>query len=341
MRLLSPWAEAHVRMLERECVRAGLTLRILTYGEEHRRPFYLDRYGNGFGTVPGAGDALGFVVWTVGPPYSIRMALDELRSYKKPVAVLDEEGTHDLASMTAGNRLARVFRFSSTEQPSRDLARFLYIRGHRSVAFISALHKSRWSRVRCDELTREFAGYGPQWSVNPFTIDTHDSPESHFNDGRLNDAVSGLLHAGLSADLARRGVPVGLPIGTFIERCRQGCVDIMQQEVIAGRLVPLFESALKNRNITAWVCAQDSVAVSALSFLKRREIAVPGMISVAGFDDSPDALRHDLTSVNFNLDGLVHAMLSHVRYPKFAPGEGGAVEIESVVMERGSSGRAR
>jgi DNA-binding LacI/PurR family transcriptional regulator len=103
----------------------------------------------------------------------------------------------------------------------------------------------------------------------------------------------------------------------------------------------LFAAALRNRAVTAWVLANDAVAVMARDYLSRRRIRVPRDISLIGFDDSVDAMKYRITSYNFNIAQVVHAMVHHVvtcgRLPtkrRLQP-----VEIEGIIVERVSTAR--
>jgi DNA-binding LacI/PurR family transcriptional regulator len=107
-------------------------------------------------------------------------------------------------------------------------------------------------------------------------------------------------------------------------------------------LLPLFEKALAFKDATAWICANDSHAISAIAFLRKRNIRIPGDLSVVGFDNSPvDALENRLTSLDFNALGFILRILNFITRP---PRPRGAfrhvpIEVEGVIIERGSAGQ--
>jgi DNA-binding LacI/PurR family transcriptional regulator len=80
----------------------------------------------------------------------------------------------------------------------------------------------------------------------------------------------------------------------------------------ACRLAPLLKKALAEKSITAWACANDMAALMALSFLKSRTIAVPGRISVVGFDNSLESMKAGLTTYDFNRSAAFYAALRYV-----------------------------
>ena len=108
-------------------------------------------------------------------------------------------------------------------------------------------------------------------------------------------------------------------------------------------MVAVFGRALADPRITAWVGLGDPVASMAHSFLHRQGIAVPGHISIAGFDDSIEAIGLGLTSYNFNMPGLVDAMVDFIYDSARTPprGEPRHVEIPGRVMHRFTCGQAR
>jgi DNA-binding LacI/PurR family transcriptional regulator len=101
--------------------------------------------------------------------------------------------------------------------------------------------------------------------------------------------------------------------------------------------IPLFEKALADRSITAWVAANDTVAVHALAFLQEKKVRVPDDISLIGFDDTLEAFKNGLTSYNFNIEVIARRMLNHIldsaREPSKQP-RGTDSEVEGCMVER-------
>jgi hypothetical protein len=328
--LSNPWAVENLRQLERACVRAGAQLRVRVYNAEGPMPRFVDGQGRIHDHLDG--EFLGIVVWTIGFWKTVRDVIAHALTYKKPVSVLDEESQYELVQWASPGRLARVFAFAAGTTPPRVTGQYLMQQGHRRVAYIGAAHKSAWSQHRYRELGRVFASAGSEYGVTLFADDEVAGPGELYEDPRLEPAV---------ARAVARGMPTALGLdpartARFSERMGAIAVSTMRDTVRYERLWPLFGKAHEDESITAWVCANDEVALLALQFLKEQGVAVPRDISVIGFDDVPEAAVHGLTSYNFNLDGLVNAMLSHIIRPSFTPKNRPAIEIEGVVIERGS-----
>jgi DNA-binding LacI/PurR family transcriptional regulator len=80
-------------------------------------------------------------------------------------------------------------------------------------------------------------------------------------------------------------------------------------------VIPLAEEALLQKEISAWVGANDEFALACLALLWSKGVRVPGEIAVTGFDNTSEAYRHDLTSYSLNAEDAVRAMVRHVISP--------------------------
>ncbi|MBD3216615.1 MAG: hypothetical protein GF311_28630 [Candidatus Lokiarchaeota archaeon] len=98
----------------------------------------------------------------------------------------------------------------------------------------------------------------------------------------------------------------------------------------------LFEKALQQPEITAWVAANDEVALWALDLLAEKGVRVPKEISVMGFDDRTEALQERLTSYNFNFRAIIPAMIDFVlrKERSLAHRMRKPLEIEGTIIER-------
>jgi len=104
---------------------------------------------------------------------------------------------------------------------------------------------------------------------------------------------------------------------------------------------PLFEKALADPLVTAWVCSNDDAAIMALDFLAKKRCPVPGRISVMGFDDSRQAVEARLTSYNANADRLPQAMMTHILQFRRRPFDRDIyVRMPGTIMERATTGPA-
>jgi DNA-binding LacI/PurR family transcriptional regulator len=119
-------------------------------------------------------------------------------------------------------------------------------------------------------------------------------------------------------------------------------MDDLGANVYQRFLQPMFERALADTTITAWVCATDSIATQALAFLENRDIAVPGRISLVGFDNSPLSTMYGLTSYDFDQQNLFnHAISFAIGRRGSAESPGTAVECPGTLIERQTTGKAK
>jgi DNA-binding LacI/PurR family transcriptional regulator len=109
-------------------------------------------------------------------------------------------------------------------------------------------------------------------------------------------------------------------------------------------LEPALRLSLSDRRTTAWVACNDPTALMCLDFLASQGMAVPGEMSVVGFDDMTMAFVNNLTSYNFNSRAVMHAMVRWIIAPQLVErlGRGGdVVQVAGYVSRRGTTARAR
>lgn len=201
------------------------------------------------------------------------------------------------------------------------LAAHLRTLGHRRIAWIGPFHGSVWSRNRLEGL-RE--GLGPGFALHEATrdwISEWDVQETVWNDPAIWDGLrlDGIDHRGKVTDLVR-------PIMESVARDRSlGALDATLAEALAS-------------GATLWVAASDLVAGWCLHWLSARGIAVPRDLALAGFDDSRDALRHDLTSVRFDAQSMARSMVRQILSPSRTARK--TTRYHGAVVVRGSTGSA-
>ena len=75
-------------------------------------------------------------------------------------------------------------------------------------------------------------------------------------------------------------------------------------------LGPKLEEVLTNNRITAWICINDSVAISVLRLLIIKGIKVPERIALISFDNSQAAYAFGLSSYDFRWDAVGRATVN-------------------------------
>jgi DNA-binding LacI/PurR family transcriptional regulator len=106
---------------------------------------------------------------------------------------------------------------------------------------------------------------------------------------------------------------------------------------------PLFDKVLRSGGYTAWVGLNDACARAALHFLREKGVRVPETLSVVGCDNDSEAFADGLSTYDFNMPGVVHAMVQHVLTHRRGPGVSTATpytEIPGKLIVRDSSGFA-
>jgi DNA-binding LacI/PurR family transcriptional regulator len=306
--------------------------------------------------------------------------LNGLSRLKCPVAIIDESGTFALPAQLVSNPLFQVFRIAGASA-GRDIARLLVSLGHRSAVYLSTAHSMDWSQLRYKGIQEIFTAAG--WEKSLFLVSIEPFRDvallliqelmlAGFDNAAVRKIISvdrtarqvdDIFEQLRTAQKAGNLPPVAVkfkkrlqknfhslmdlvkrnPDKDFFDRMCSGALWAATNEVGAAQLEPLFEQALVYTEATAWICASDSIAASAVRFLKARNIAVPDAISVVGFDNRPlESSIPRLSSFDFNARAFVHRSLNFIAHP---PRPGGfyrhlPIEIEGIVMERETTGKA-
>jgi len=262
-------------------------------------------------------DTVGVVAttWHYHDPMAVCRELSRLRI---PVCVWVEE--HILDGLSLDSRIRFHDQGYSTRIGSM-VARHLLDLGHRRLAFFSPWQASQWSRNRLQGVREEVARQGGK--VDDFCLDG----ESEWD--RLIPAETD--------PVLLRHFPAAV-LSKIVEGDSDHLRELVIQELGWNRIrrdtVPLLEAALAS-GATAWIGANDICALNALKWLRARGIAVPGKISVVGFDDIVEALRSDLTSFKFSYASMARAMIRQILSP--SPHSPPLTRHEGMVVARGSS----
>lgn len=289
-----------------------------------------------------AGPVLGYIV----SPHNLDGALvlevlDVLGRRKRPIAVTHEFGDFLRLVPSVNNPMVRTFSIANDYRAGRDVGSYLLRLGHRGVACFSRSPDVAWSENRVAGLRDAFSRAGVPDGVRVFTAGISDIWVQMFPD-----------HPGAQ--------PRGEQSRAIIRQAQRmmDCVPASDQENLGDltmririalllneegkRLAPLFESALAEPGITAWVAVFDRMALMAQAFLRQRNRPAGKHISVVGFDDIVESFAKGLSSYNFNVRALASALVQHVLGgSRMGRTRGDDVTfIPGFVVERGSTGRA-
>lgn len=313
---VGPWSVELLRLLERQCAQARVSLDFVPFDYVNSRlhPTVRARSLSRDGTArPLAFVVLSSTVQNPDPAYPDNLLglVPLLRRHQVPVVFIDETGERlDQTIAVMGGRLT-VVSLSSTPDVGTAVGNRLIALGHSRVAYLSAHQESVWSRNRLAGLVAAMAAGGRPDAVVEFSRgDILDSQHLRPLRDRLGD-----LHESLTSQLLSAEGTTEQLFGEVLRRNGDSLGEGAITETVRQTLQPLFGAALSHEDITAWVGANDTVALAALEFLAKRRVAVPGRLSVVGFDDTVEAMRRRLTSYNVDCAGAVSAALHHALAP--------------------------
>ena len=255
-------------------------------------------------------DYFGYIVWVRGINTSqLHTLIERLAQFNKPVAIIDENSEYVLPQLSTHWPLLKVFSTAGIEA-GKKIGRHLLERGHRHCAYISCFHEQEWSRRRLQGVLQIFAGTNTATSLTQLVRDTVTPPETT----AIKDQLAFVQR--ITSEF-RQYFPVAQSwafpqLASFlggIENWEYLTDSILKRD--------LFQKALSNPRITAWVCANDSLAIIAKLYLQEM---FPNEkqchIALTGFDDLPVATENDLTSYNFAPTVLIEKALGYIVYPR-------------------------
>jgi DNA-binding LacI/PurR family transcriptional regulator len=251
--------------------------------------------------------------------------------------VIIDVGGGGRATETPSNRLHRLG--IDHQRAGAEVARHLAGLGHRHVAFISHLRPEEhpWLRKRIQGLSTVYStsrlGRGRTMSVYQ-----HRSSSPPANDiAGVRTAIRAALTKALDDPAWTRALP-----DTVIQKVFLRVADGMAADVRGAReMKPAFAAALRDPRPSAWVCANDQIAMAAHEFLRRSEIRVPGRISLVGFDNLPVSRILRLTTYDFRYQAMGAMAVQCLARPRAAHPKKRAILIEGTLIGRRSTGPPR
>ena len=336
-------ADDFLRTLQFECSRSGLKIESIVYGEEDGATHYWPEYS----TVPldfkGQENVFGYIMVILHGEVDVaEPVLRDLAHFQRPVAILTSDRSFTLPSYLRRPGQFQIFHIGAAEKHATTVARFLLQLGHHRVAYISPLHGALWSKERLAGLasTYETAGFGD--SVQAFTLDNYINRMSF-----RKDAYDHWYNADVEAAHKVLDKEIGIISMRIASQEAHGAADYvkfaMVYKEIQAQLNKLFDAALKDSSITAWIAGNDLVASYAVDYIVEKKILCPQKISLISFDDSVSSQRNGITSYNFNIPNTARSMLSFVlKTGYFAVKRSGRpIELDGLVVVRTSTAMAR
>ncbi len=331
--------------LDEECARRGVRLSLsFCHSVGQRQVFddgWLDRSRQSV-TKQGV---LGFIV----DSSSVYRQLDELVPalcrFRLPVSVImdsppSREPASAVGDLPPRARVALV-RALMDREAGRAVGSYLLSRGHRRIAYLGVPPSTSWSADRADGLVEAVERSGMHAEVVPFYVQHEGILHPREFDRRLRDSVghamAGILQQAAGASAYNETA--------FLRRFRASSLDyqsLMSRAPLWS--IPGFEPtarlALERRDITAWVCANEGMALLASDYLVANGVRVPDDLSVVGIDDVRETLTRRLTMYSFRPHAAIGAAVNSILHPHLlGPGHEGVREIciEGALRERESA----
>ncbi len=317
-----------LRMLESQCAqsRVGLcTVPVEYWGDA----LEVCTGHAGFAQIMRDRAVLGFMVWAMGmSPRSVADLEARLASFGCPVALLDEDDA--LTGVALTGQKSRLYVSAGTRSCGVDIGRYLHRLGHRDIAYFTTFGDDAWSRNRLAGLHEVFRG--ASGGVQEFSAAVSVDDEAAAR--HVARTLATLRPLGIAPQAVSGASAISA--ATAEEQVR----GIVHRRALGIQLQPLFEAARDNPAITAWVGANDDVALQCLEFLRVHSVDVPSRMSVIGFDDTFAATYWQMTSYSFRTAAVVSSMLAHVLRPDRA-GRASvtapAYEVDGMVVERATT----
>lgn len=231
-----------------------------------------------------------------------------------------------------------VFPFGvDNREAGRQTGKYLYNNGHRHVAYFSFV-KELWSLHRCegvahaieehDQSQGELRSFQAGFSGVGFRPSFQDQPEK-----QLKEIMSFVDHLFNGYRFSRNYIARRL-IGDTYTR--------MVNDQLHAMMAPLFEEALSNPEITAWVCSDSPVAAAAAQFLNSQRIEIPRQISMVAIDDDFELSDRAINGCDLQFDRMAylaaHCIIGDIPIKK---NRQGVVECPPRIVDRGSVARIR
>jgi len=328
----------YFRALESECIRLSIKLDVVVYYRDHHRLRFVHTASR---TEYDLSDRMiiGYVFIVANLDSTPEEVLERLAPLRRCVAVLDVVGGWKVPRCARGNRQIRFFTATASVHPARQVAHYLLENGHHRVAFFSPFHRALWSQRRYDTIVEMFDRAGLPNGVVPFLRTTSAYQWDYLRKPEHHEDIQSLINQysvwknEAQGEIFKRFGNLGYNFARYITEWNCASGEIYE------KMRPFFESALEDSSITAWVMANDFSATIAIDFLKKRGVKIPEELSVISFDNTLDAMEYQLTSYDFNNQGIITMMLRFILAPAtIKPARGnGCIEVDGTLVVRRST----
>jgi DNA-binding LacI/PurR family transcriptional regulator len=257
---------------------------------------------------------------------NLQECLFKLNHINKPVAVWLESDYQNAVDNAGKNQ--RFFNVGYTANAGKDMAEHLLRLGHKEIAFISPFHKSKWSKMRLSGMIETFSRQGPGFKVHQFTLPNSENEWDFTNQVLLRKDLDELLIAkGIIAE-------ADIHLSKRIENIRNESIKLLRDSLIIKEMKRFLDYIYETTSITALVGANDHCALLSLDYLRGRGVHIPSRLSLAGFDNSFEALINGLTSYSFETHSMVSSMIDYITGSQDVEKSAKVIFFDGSIIER-------
>lgn len=333
------------RSLEHETQGVGLPVSFLAVMHDGGLRGADSRRFSSIGEAERALNSLGHIALPIGMSSRALSALmEQVRLSRLPVAVLEESARSLCVDLSREARTVMPVALGFGQLPGYLVGRRLLELGHRDVVFMCLSEGDVAFGERLAGMRAAFDELGMADRVRSVTI-----PRWKRGIGALHERIRRSEVSGILARARREaaGALVGTSRPETLRRLAAAHTACARVDAYTREAQQLCAMAREHDGATAWVAINDELALMAMRYLRRARVRVPSEVSVVGFDDSVDAFGAGLSSYDFNVTGVVRAMLDHIvarRTPVGLRRTARGMEVPGTLMERQSltaAGRQR
>jgi len=326
-----------VRLLQAECRKKGINLKIvlLRYVEKNIVPLK-GSYGELEHELSGS-SILGFIILTSAIRHAdFPLVTGALDRFNLPMAIIDQHSTKTLQNCNLTGKQAMIFRLNHDIHAGEEVMRYLLSRGHTKVCYLSIYHGKDWSQHRLKGCRNVLAGENRAEQELIYLSADMEPSKNQLAESFRDPARKKLLYKELYP-LQTSPEPMHRELyETILHDSQVGCaINRMVRKKMINKLI---KNKIRDKSITAWICADDMIAHFLCSLLEEKGITVPRDLSIISFDDDLPAAVRNLTSYNFDVFRILNSCLAWLlQTPSlFRHNQKGIVEIPGFINERNS-----
>ncbi len=258
--------------------------------------------------------------------FNYKNCLNKILTKKIPISIWHESG--DFENQYANIEYLGFFKLGISEEDGSRMARHFKKLGHYNIAYISPFHQSQWSKLRLRGILKEYADLGPKGQVEIFTLDNYE------NDWSFRDQIEKEKKWETYIDVTEFKKNIRREVFPKVSGINTEIRNSLRDSFILKESLSILSLALKRKDITAWICANDLCALLYAEYLRRKKIKIPNQISLAGFDNTFGSLNFGLTSYDFNIAGLAGTMIEFILNYKGLGKSKGSLHPQGRVISR-------